>query len=176
MGDAVSDRTRRPEAGESQRGTRAGPIAKQKVEIERLFRGVQQAAVLKTEFLANMSHENGHAVNGIIGMTRLVLETGLTAEQREHLEIVRASADSLLSIVDDVLDLSKIEAGKLRVEKVVMDPHDVASAASRSWRRGTQGSRLVLSCRRQRPSRSWWEILSACVRSWTTYWVTPSSP
>ncbi|MFN7644687.1 MAG: ATP-binding protein [Burkholderiales bacterium] len=76
----------------------------------------------KSQFLANMSHEIRTPINGVIGVTDLLRETPMTGEQREMVDTVQRSAHALLTIIDDILDLSKIEAGKLRLQQADFDP------------------------------------------------------
>ncbi|MCO5577412.1 hypothetical protein L7F22_031244 [Adiantum nelumboides] len=103
---------------ESQVRERTKELEKANVELQASQAAAEKASRAKSDFLANMSHEIRTPIHGIIGMTSLALDTHLTDEQKEHLEIVSQSADCLLHIVNAILDLAKIESGRLELERV----------------------------------------------------------
>jgi len=96
----------------------------QNVELDLAKKRAQEAARIKSEFLANMSHELRTPLNGVIGFTRQTLKTQLTPTQQDYLHTIERSANNLLNIINDVLDFSKLEAGKLVLEHIPFSLHN----------------------------------------------------
>jgi signal transduction histidine kinase/CheY-like chemotaxis protein len=106
-------------------------IQQKLLEVEKLKQKAEAANEAKSQFLANMSHEIRTPMNGILGMTELAMQAESAEEQREYLSTLRSSGDALLAILNDLLDLSKIEAGKFEIERAPFSIRNLILDASK---------------------------------------------
>jgi signal transduction histidine kinase len=112
---------------------------------ESFARQAESANAAKTTFIANMSHEIRTPLNGVIGMLGMLRDDDLTSAQREYTDTARAAANQLLALINDLLDVARIEAGKLELTEVEFDPGAVARRARGAVR---AASRRVAPCHR----------------------------
>lgn len=106
----------------------------------------EETGRMKSQFLANMSHEIRTPMNGVMGMLQILNETPLSQEQEEYTKVAINSAASLISLVDDILDLSKMEAGKLTIEHIGYDVRTTVENVTESLYEGAYSKGLELSC------------------------------
>ncbi len=138
----VRDITERKDA-ERQLQTFATELKAKNSDLEGALVTAREATKLKSQFLANMSHEIRTPMNGVLGMTEFLLNTDLDGEQREYAESVRNSAAALLIIINDILDLSKIEAGRLEFERIPFDLPGVVQGVAREFSIHARSKELV---------------------------------
>ncbi len=124
------------------------------IELKKAKESAEESLKVKNEFLANMSHEIRTPLNAVIGFTDLLLETQLTAEQKEHLETMRNSGEILLSLINNVLDLSKLESDKLKIEEIPFNLHKSFNTVLKlmKLRAEEKGISLVLNIESNTPS------------------------
>jgi signal transduction histidine kinase/CheY-like chemotaxis protein len=106
----------------------------------------QEASEAKSMFLANMSHEIRTPLNGIVGFTELLKDTGLEEEQHEFVEIIEKSSENLLEIINNILDLSKIESNKLEIEDIAFNPADEFESAVEVYAVRASEKHIDLGC------------------------------
>ncbi|MGX7948721.1 response regulator [Oleidesulfovibrio alaskensis] len=121
-------------------------VAERTQELEHARHTAEQASKAKGDFVASMSHELRTPMNAIIGMIEIALKTELTVKQREYLTIIRSSARSLLGVVNDILDISKIEAQKMELEHIPFSTQEMLEEVTDLFRErvGMKGVELVL--------------------------------